>query len=117
MIDAVNAAGGLQSDGDSSRVNLAARLTDAMRVYVPAVGESAVPAVDDSGQAASSGPLNLNQATADQLDALPGVGPATAAAIIAYRRDHGPFQSVDQLRDVHGIGASKFEQIRPLVTV
>jgi competence protein ComEA len=117
VIDAIDAAGGLQPDADSSRINLAARLADAMRVYVPAVGETSVPAVDDGGSGQPSGPLNLNQATAEQLDALPGVGRSTAAAIIAYRRDHGPFQSVDQLRQVHGIGASKFEQIRPLVTV
>ena len=61
--------------------------------------------------------LDINSATADQLDALPGVGPATAAAIVAYRRDHGPFSAVEQLLEVRGIGPSKFEQLRSLVVV
>ena len=57
------------------------------------------------------------KATVAQLDVLPGVGPATAAAIVAYRTQHGPFRTVDALSDVHGIGPAKLEQLRPLVTV
>ncbi|MEZ5272883.1 MAG: helix-hairpin-helix domain-containing protein [Ilumatobacteraceae bacterium] len=65
----------------------------------------------------AAGPVNLNTATADELDGLPGVGPATAAAIIAHRDAHGPFASVDQLADVRGIGPAKLEALRGLVTV
>ena len=116
-VDAISAAGGVRGDADVARVNLAARLSDGLRVYVPMIGEVAVPLVDGSTGAAEQGPVNLNSATADQLDDLPGVGPATATAIIAYRRDHGPFVSVEQLLEVRGIGPSKLEQIRSLIVV
>ena len=70
-----------------------------------------------AGAAGSSTSLivDLNTATAEQLDALPGVGPTTAAAIVAYRDQHGPFESVDELADVTGIGPAKLAQIRPHV--
>ncbi|MEO8694296.1 MAG: helix-hairpin-helix domain-containing protein [Acidimicrobiales bacterium] len=116
-IDAISAAGGARSDADVARVNLAARLSDGLRVYVPTIGETAAPIVDGSSDAAPQGPVNLNAATADQLDALPGVGPATATAIIAYRREHGPFASIEQLLEVPGIGPSKLAQIRALIVV
>ena len=116
-VDAISAAGGARSDADVARVNLAARLSDGLRVYVPMIGEAAAPIVDGSSDATPQGPINLNTATADQLDALPGVGPATATAIIAYRRDHGPFGSVDALLEVPGIGPSKLAQIRSLIVV
>ncbi|HEX2574921.1 MAG TPA: helix-hairpin-helix domain-containing protein, partial [Aquihabitans sp.] len=61
--------------------------------------------------------VDLNTATAEQLDTLPGVGPATAAAILAHRDEHGPFGSVDELLEVRGIGDAKLEQLRPLVRV
>jgi competence protein ComEA len=116
-IDAISAAGGARSDADVARDNLAARLSDGLRVYVPAIGETAAPIVDGSSDAATQGPINLNAATADQLDALPGVGPATATAIVAYRREHGPFASVEQLLEVPGIGPSKLAQIRTLIVI
>ena len=64
-----------------------------------------------------AGPVDVNTASADQLDVLPGVGPATAAAIISHRQQYGPFQSVDQLAEVRGIGPVKLEALRGLVTV
>ncbi|MEY2580972.1 MAG: competence protein ComEA [Ilumatobacteraceae bacterium] len=120
VTDAVAAAGGAGAQADLNVVNLAAALHDGERVYVPKVGE-VVPAVI-GGQAGSetivpAGPINVNSATADQLDVLPGVGPATAAAIVAHREQHGPFQSVDELGDVRGIGPSKLDALRGLVTV
>lgn len=121
VIDAVQAAGGMAPDSNSDAINLAASLTDGERVYVPRVGE-VVPVVaagstGGSGSGAPSGPVNLNSATADDLDTLPGVGPATAAAILAYRDQHGPFASVEDLGEVNGIGPAKIEAIRGLVTV
>jgi competence protein ComEA len=62
-------------------------------------------------------PVDINTASIDQLDVLPGVGPATAAAIVAYRDQHGPFQTIDQLGEVRGIGPSKLDAIRGLVVV
>lgn len=118
--DLVAAAGGLADGADADRVNLAARLSDGEKVYVPRVGEP-LPADAAAGapdaNAAPSAPLDLNTASVGQLDALPGVGPATAQAIVDYRTQHGPFRSVDDLLDVRGIGSAKLEEIRPLVRV
>jgi len=119
VIDAVSAAGGVASDSNSDAINLAAVLADGERVYVPRVGEAA-PVVVSGGSTASSapsGPVDLNAASADDLDTLPGVGPATAAAILAYRERHGPFASVDDLAKVRGIGQAKLDALRGLVTV
>ena len=120
VTDAVAAAGGAGADADLDVVNLAAVVTDGERIYVPRVGET-VPAVvggaPTAGNTTSAGPVDVNSATADQLDVLPGVGPTTAAAIVAYREEHGPFQSVEQLGDVRGIGPAKLDALRGLVTV
>jgi competence protein ComEA len=127
VIDAITAAGGATAAADLTRLNLAAALADGARVAVPQLGGSA-PAVDPaavvgapaagSGGAPTAGaPVDLNTANAEQLDALPGVGPATAAAIIKDRETHGPFRSVGDLGRVRGIGDAKLEQLRDLVTV
>ncbi|MFM2070712.1 MAG: putative competence protein ComEA [Actinomycetota bacterium] len=122
VIDAVTAAGGPTGEARPDAINLASPLHDGDRVYLPTVAESpAVAAGVSSATPAAgsgpSGPINLNTATADQLDALPGVGPSTAAAIVAHREAHGPFASVDGLDEVRGIGPAKLESLRPLVTV
>jgi competence protein ComEA len=129
--DVVAAAGGTDAAADLDRVNLAAPVQDGERVYVPRRDQPAVPPVDTGGSApaprSTSGgagpsttapaPVDLNTADVDQLDTLPGVGPSTAAAIVAYRSAHGRFRSVDDLGEVRGIGPAKLEQLRPLVTV
>jgi competence protein ComEA len=120
VTDAVAAAGGAAVDADLRVVNLAALVADGERIYVPKVGET-VPAVVGDASAVDdttpSGPVNVNSATADQLDVLPGVGPTTAEAIVAHREQHGPFQTVEQLADVRGIGPVKLDALRGLVTV
>ena len=127
--DLVDRAGGLSADADTDRIDLAARLVDGSLVYVPHRGEAeppgpvvGQPGADVSSSASGGGsgpavPVDLNTATADQLDTLPGVGPATAATIIAFRRQHGPFRTVDDLAAVSGIGPAKLAQIRPHVRV
>jgi len=126
VTDALDAAGGALPGADLPRINLAALLVDGQQVYVPKPGEevpvAAAGVPGGAGAAGSGGPVpgaavDLNTATAEQLDTLPGVGPATAAAIIAHREQHGPFTSVDQLLDVRGIGEAKLEQLRDLVSV
>jgi competence protein ComEA len=127
VIDAIGAAGGSTPEADLTRLNLAAALTDGSRIAVPRVG-APVPGVDPAavsgaptpatdGAPAAAAPVNLNTANAQQLDVLPGIGPATAATIIKDREVHGPFRSVDDLGRVRGIGDSKLEQLRGLVTV
>lgn len=118
--DAVIAAGGAGTNADLDVVNLAAAVHDGERVYVPAVGEAIPPVIEAApagGGSSPAEPVNINSATADQLDVLPGVGPATAAAIVTHRLQHGPFQTVEQLGDVRGIGPAKLDALRGLVTV
>jgi competence protein ComEA len=127
VTDALDAAGGALPGADLPRINLAAPLVDGQQVYVPKPGEELPVAAGaglpgGAGNAGTGGsvpgaPVDLNTGTAEQLDTLPGVGPATAAAIIAHREQHGPFTSVDQLLDVRGIGEAKLEQLRDLVSV
>ncbi|HKE76395.1 MAG TPA: ComEA family DNA-binding protein [Acidimicrobiales bacterium] len=127
VVDAVHAAGGASPDADLGRLNLAAVLTDGEQVYVLRTGEAPpapLPAPTGTaaagtgvGPEAAGPPVDLNQATADQLDALPGIGPATAAAIIATRQEKGGFRSVDDLLDVRGIGDAKLAELRDRVKV
>lgn len=125
---AVEAAGGPAPDGELDGLNLATPLTDGQRVYVPTVGEidpiavgaaaaELSPTNGSTAPAAALGPIDVNRATADELEQLPGVGPATATAIIDDRERNGPYATVDDLDRVPGIGPAKLEVIRDLVTV
>jgi competence protein ComEA len=116
--DVITAAGGPSPSANLQGVALASKVADGQRVYVPAAGE-VVPAADTSASTTPTpdAPLDLNRATAEQLDRLPGVGPATAQAIVEYRARHGPLASVDELLEVRGIGPAKLDGFRDLVTV
>jgi competence protein ComEA len=125
VIDAVTAAGGPGADADLDGLNLAASLVDGERVYVPHIGEVDPAAVPSGGAAVPdaptdetpAGPVNVNTATAAELESLPGVGPATATAIVDERTRNGPFASVDDLERVPGIGPAKLAALRPQASV
>jgi competence protein ComEA len=118
--DAIRAAGGVTSGADLDAVNLARKLTDGEQIRVPAPGDPAPPpdaAMTPGGPGTTpSAPLDLNTATPEQLDTLPGVGEVTVNRIITYRSAH-PFTTVDELLEVPGIGQRRFDQLKELVTV
>jgi competence protein ComEA len=117
--DALHAAGGPLRGVDLSSLNLARRLIDGEQIAVGVAGAAAPTAAAGTGSASgpASGPVNLNTAGLAQLEGLPGVGPVLAQRILDWRTAHGRFASVDQLREVTGIGESRFADLKPLVTV
>nr|WP_090274211.1 ComEA family DNA-binding protein [Mycolicibacterium komanii]CRL67139.1 competence protein ComEA-like protein with helix-hairpin-helix repeat region [Mycolicibacterium komanii] len=137
IADALTAAGGPLDGADLVGLNMARRITDGEQIVVgiapppgepPAMGSSVssgaaapvpanAPASGEGGGASAGGTVDLNTATVEQLDTLPGIGPVTAAAIVAWRDANGRFTSVDQLGDVDGIGPARLEKLRDLVHV
>lgn len=113
VADAIEAAGGAAQKADLDLLNLAAPLTDGMKIEVLARGAAPAPAAASS----SPGLVSLNAADQTQLETIPGVGPVTATAILAYRDEAGPFTSIEQLMEVSGIGPATLESIRPYVTL
>lgn len=122
--DAVIAAGGLADDADTSALNLAAVLSDGEKIHVPRQGEAMAAGQNPSGAASgsdvgasSSGAININTATAEELDSLPGIGPSTATAIVEDRERNGPFASPEDLMRVSGIGEGKFSKLKDRIRV
>jgi competence protein ComEA len=121
VADAIGKAGGPRSGVDLTTLNLARRLSDGEQIVVGLPRPAPEPEPVESGTPGdghpAGGPIDLNRATAAQLDGLPGVGPVTAQRILDWRTKHGRFTSVDQLRVVPGIGERKFGQLKGLVTI
>lgn len=130
VVDAIEQAGGATQNADLNALNLAEPLSDGQKVYVPRKGEA--PAAVVAASAANSAiatksraskpadvqfPIDLNRATAEQLEAIPGIGPTLAQRIIEYRQTHGRFHSVEELLEVRGIGPKRLEQLRAYVVV
>lgn len=126
--DVLTAAGGFTDEANTAVVNLAQPLADGDQVYIPAVGEEvSLPPVitaksstvsnEDLADTHSGGLININTATMEELDSLPGIGPSTAQKIIAHREEQGLFTSIEGIMDVSGIGEAKFGQIEALITV
>ena len=132
VTDAINAVGGANAEADTQQLNLARVLTDGEQIRVPRIGEvlpdpapqpsgaaspGAGTAPGKSGGGGASGTVNINTASATDLEKLPGIGKALAQRIVEYRDSHGPFATVDSLTDVPGIGKAKLEGLREQATV
>jgi competence protein ComEA len=115
IADAVARAGGATAKALLDAVNLAAPLADGEQVVVPSSGAVGAAAFPAAAGPTSAVPVDLNSASAEQLDALPGIGPSTAAKIVAYRQAHGPFRSVEGLDAVPGIGPARVAELKGLV--
>ncbi len=117
--DALEAAGGPTEEADLVRVNLAKRVYDEEQIYVPRLGEEnpplSPPSTSSGGQV--GGKININTATAAELDTLPGIGPVLAQRIIDYRKANGPFAAIEDIKNVQGIGEGIFEEIKELIFV
>ena len=119
--EALKAAGGTAEDADLDRINLAAWVNDGQKVHVPRQGEASLPATQAGAATvvglSGSGKININTATAEELDTLPGIGPAYADRIIRYRQEEGPFENIEQIIEVKGIGDATFADIKDLICV
>lgn len=126
--DAIQAAGGLSPNANSSAVNLAARLKDGDKLIIPGIGTALPPPTASTpssrsgktiaGQTATpSGPVNLNTATIEELQTLPGIGATRAQDIIDYRDSHGGFKTINEIENVSGIGPSTFEKLKDRISV
>jgi competence protein ComEA len=118
VIDAIERAGGALPKADLSLLNLAAPITDGTQILVPKTGPASAAGVSPAPiGGASTGLININSATATELEALSGIGEVLAATIVEYRTTNGPFAAVDELLDVSGIGPATLDEIRDHITV
>lgn len=128
VLDAIEKAGGATEKADLSRVNLAFKLSDGQKVCVPNVNDKddnfvfvyndgGNSIVEDSNYINNKGKVNLNTATQTELETISGIGPSIAANIIQYRKENGKFKKIDELKNVNGIGESKYETIKKEVVV
>ncbi|HEY9088550.1 MAG TPA: ComEA family DNA-binding protein [Anaerolineaceae bacterium] len=122
--DAVRAAGGFSADADPRQINLAARIADGEKITIPSISPTSAPGAPAPDTRSPALPLNgtparvnLNTATLEELDALPGIGETKAAQIIAYREENGPFASIEDIQNVPGIGPKIFETIQDLISI
>jgi competence protein ComEA len=117
VIDAIERAGGQLPKADLSLLNLAAPLTDGTQILVPKAGPPGAVVPGGGTAGSSSGLINVNSASAAELETLSGIGEVLAATIVEYREQNGPFAAVDDLMDVSGIGPATLEEIRDQVTI
>lgn len=118
VIDLIELAGGLEQDADTAAINFALYVHDEMAVYVPRIGEEVKAVLPvQLGESAGKGTVNLNSAESSELQTLPGIGPAKADAIIKHRETNGPFKSIEDLKEISGIGDKTFEKLKDLISV
>lgn len=114
--DAVDLAGGLTKSADIDRINLAKKLKDEDKIYIPAIGEEVSQNIEAINTGSDNGLININTCSKEELDSLPGIGSVIADRIIEYRKS-SRFESIDDIRNVSGIGDAKFNDIKDLITV
>ncbi|MCR2820463.1 helix-hairpin-helix domain-containing protein [Lederbergia panacisoli] len=118
VFDIIEKAGGLLDKADEGQVNFAQKVHDEMVIYIPKIGEEVEnPFVNDSSPSKQNDKVNLNKASSVELETLPGIGPAKAAAIIEFREANGAFKQIEDLQKISGIGAKTFERLQDLITV
>jgi competence protein ComEA len=115
--DAIAAADGTTAESDLERINLASHLTDQMQVDVPHQGDAAPPSANGSNSNVANEKININTASAEELDKLPGIGPSIAKAIIDYRTTKGLFKKIENINEVKGIGDALYAKIKDQITV
>ena len=122
LVDAIELAGGLKKDADLDRINLAKKLSDEEKIYIPKMGEEinleieTVSMESTGGGSSGTGKVNINTCSKEELISLPGIGEVIAGRIIEYRSNN-PFRSIDDIKSVSGIGDKKFEGIQELIIV
>lgn len=125
VMDVINRAGGLTDNADKTQVNFAAHVQDEMVIYIPAKGEVTTGTVNspvstgpsNGGAGTQGGKININKAAQNELQNLPGIGPAKAAAIIQYRKENGLFQTIEDLKKISGIGDKTFDKLKESISV
>lgn len=117
VADAIEAAGGLTDNADTVMINQAAFLTDGEKIYVPEEGEDVTGIEFGSGTGRTSSKIDINTATSEELQTLSGIGPATAEKILQYRSDVGYFKSIEEIKNVNGIGDKTFDELKEYIKV
>lgn len=117
VTDAIEAAGGFTEKADTARINQAAFLTDGEKIYVPEIGEEVSGQVLVQGASGGGGKVDINTASSEELQSLDGIGPVTAEKIIRYRTDVGSFKTIEDIKNVSGIGDMTFENLKEYIRV
>jgi competence protein ComEA len=116
--DVIVMAGGFTKEADQTKVNLAAKVHDEMVIYVPMRGETNVPLLSSAGSSLEEKQkIDINTASLEEIEQLQGIGPTKAAAIIAYREEHGPFRKIEDLLNVAGIGEKSLEKMKEQIII
>jgi competence protein ComEA len=115
----IDRAGGFTPQADSNIINLAIKVTDEMLIYVPKKGEAeaAYPVIQGSQDSSEETKINLNEATKEEFESLPGIGPAKAATFIQYREENGPYKKIEDIKNISGIGDKTYEKLKEYIFV
>jgi competence protein ComEA len=113
--DAVGAVGGITAEANTAKTNLAEKVKDGMHIFIPSYANT--PSAQQAMSSERDGKININQADQNELDKLPGIGPAMAARIIEYREANGSFAAIEDIKKVKGIGEAKFKQLKDKITI